>query len=159
MLRWVALGAALLAFGPTMAAAQTLPLTALYINDRYDPRADPYADLDRAIDRAEAENKRVLVVVGGDWCGWCQVLDNFLTQHVDIRAAFERSFVMVKVHYSAEQRNVAFLSGFPPSRGYPDFFVLDSNGAFLRQQDTSLLEGDGDYDHARMAAFAQRWRP
>ncbi len=156
MPRALALAFALLAFAP--AAAET-PLSALFINDSYNPRADPYRDLERALDRAEAENKRVLIVVGGDWCGWCEVLDTFLTREVEVRAAFEQSFVMVKVSYGQENRNAAFLSGFPSSRGYPDFFVLDSNGAFLRQQDTALLEGDGDYDRARMLAFAQRWRP
>ncbi|MBX9746328.1 MAG: thioredoxin family protein, partial [Hyphomonadaceae bacterium] len=98
MLRRALLAASLLAFAPA-AFAQSYPLSALYINHRYDPRADPYADLERALDRAAAEDKRVLIVVGGDWCGWCTVLDDFLTTHADVRAAFERSFVMVKVNY------------------------------------------------------------
>jgi len=158
MLRAFAFAVVMLALSPVAAFAQTSPLSTLYVNNSYDPRANPYRDLERALARAEAENKRVLIVVGGDWCGWCEILDTYLTQNADVRAAFESSFVMLKVNWSPANENVAFLSGFPRSRGYPDFFILDSNGSFLRQQDTGLLEHENDYDRARMLAFAQRWR-
>ena len=154
----VAVVAASLALFSTGALAQTSPLATLYVNNSYDPRANPYRDLERALTRAEAENKRVLIVVGGDWCGWCEILDTYFTRNADVRTAFEASFVMLKVNWSPANENVAFLSGFPRSRGYPDFFILDSNGSFLRQQDTGLLEHENDYDRARMLAFAQRWR-
>lgn len=157
MLRAFALAFAMLALAPSVAAAQTA-LSNLYVNNSYAPRANPYRDLERALDRAQAENKRVLIVVGGDWCGWCEILDTFLTRNADVRAAFEASFVMLKVNYSPANENAAFLTGFPASRGYPDFFILDNNGMFLRQQDTGLLEHENDYDRARMLAFAQRWR-
>ncbi len=159
MLRAFAFALTLFALTPLQAFSQTSPLSNLYINDSYNPRANPYRDLERALERAEAENKRVLIVVGGDWCGWCEILDSYLTRNADVRAAFEASFVMLKVNWSPANENAAFLSGFPRSRGYPDFFILDSNGTFLRQQDTGLLEHDDDYDRARMLAFAERWRP
>lgn len=158
MLRALALSFALLAMPQATAFAQTAPLANLYINQSYDPRANPYRDLERALDRAQAENKRVLIVVGGDWCGWCEILDNYLTRNADVRAAFEETFVMLKVNWSPANENAAFLSGFPRSRGYPDFFILDSSGTFLRQQDTGLLEHENDYDRARMIAFAHSWR-
>ncbi len=157
-MRALAIVVALLALSPAMASAQSSPLGNLYVNNSYDPRANPYRDLERALDRAEAENKRVLIVVGGDWCVWCEILDIYLTRNTDVRTAFEASFVMLKVNWSPVNENTAFLSGFPRSRGYPDFFILESNGAFLRQQDTGLLEREDNYDRARMLAFAQRWR-
>jgi thiol:disulfide interchange protein len=158
MWRLLAVMATFLAFAPIHAAAQTSTLSTLYANDRYDPRANPYRDLERAIDRASAENKRVLIVVGGDWCVWCDILDRFLIANADVRDAFEQTFVMLKVNWSRENENVAFLSGFPESEGYPDFLVLDNNGRFLGQQRTDVLENGRDYDRARMLAFARRWR-
>lgn len=155
MLRALLAIVALFALAP--ASAQTSPLGALYVNQGYNPQANPYRDLDRAIARATAENKRILIVVGGDWCVWCDILDLFLTRHADVRAAYEGSFVMLKVNWSRENENVAFLSGFPESPGYPDFFILESNGSYLAQQDTSALESGRDYDRARMLAFARRW--
>jgi thioredoxin-related protein len=158
MLRTLAAIVVLLSSAPTVAAAQTRPLDQLYVNDGYDPHADPYRDLERAIDRASAENERILIVVGGDWCTWCEVLDRLLISNADVRAAFASSFVMVKVNWSPESQNAAFLSGFPASAGYPDFFILDSNGAYLGRQRTDVLEHDRGYDTARMLAFARRWR-
>ncbi len=151
--------AALLACAPLIASAQTrADAPAIYMNRGYSPRANPYRDLERAVDQASAENKRVLIVVGGDWCVWCDILDRFLRDNADVREAFTTSFVMLKVNWSRENENIAFLSGFPESAGYPDFFILDSNGAYLSHQPTGLLENGRDYDRARMLAFAQRWR-
>jgi thioredoxin-related protein len=156
MLRALAVLVALFAFGPTHVGAQTP--SGLFVNDSYDPRANPYRDLERAVARASAEDKRVLLIVGGDWCVWCEILDRHLASNSDVRAAFENSFVVVKVNMSRQNENVAFLSGFPSSRGYPDFFILDGNGAYLGQQQTDTLENGRGYDRARMLAFAQRWR-
>jgi thiol:disulfide interchange protein len=150
------IASALLALSPLAAAAQTPPST-LYVNEHYDPRANPYRDLERAIARASAENKRILIVVGGDWCVWCEVLDLHLARNADVRTAFERSFLLLKVNYSRQNENIAFLSGFPPSAGYPDFFILDANGAYLGHQPTDALENGRGYDHVRMLAFATRW--
>jgi thiol:disulfide interchange protein len=150
--------AAMLTLTPAVAAAQTPAPSAIYINEGYDPRANPYRDLERAIERASAENKRILIVVGGDWCVWCEILDGFIARNDDVRAAFASSFVLLKVNWSRENENVAFLSGFPESTGYPDFFVLDSNGAYLARQPTEVLESGRDYDRTRMLAFASRWR-
>lgn len=155
MWRVLAIVMALMAGAPAAASAQT---TTLYVNDSYDPRANPYRDLERAIARATAENKRILIVVGGDWCVWCEILDRFLARDAQARAAFEASFVVLKVNMSSQNENVAFLSGFPESVGYPDFFILDGNGAYLGRQQTDALEANRDYDSGRMQAFARRWR-
>lgn len=153
MLRSLAIAAVMLAFAPVSVA----DTNALYINTRYDWRANPYRDLERAIEQASAQNKRILVVVGGNWCGWCEVLDRFLARDAEAHAAFERSFVVLKVNMSPQNENAAFLSGFPESRGYPDFFILESNGAYLGRQRTDALEAERDYDRTRMVAFAERW--
>jgi len=160
MIRALVLAITIAVTGVPPASAQTLPaLRTLYVNDAYDPRANPYRDLERALDRAEAENKRVLLVLGGDWCVWCEILDRYLVADLEARAAFEATFVILKVNVSLENENEAFLSGFPQSEAYPDFLVLDSRGAYLGRQRTDLLERDRTYDRTRMVAFARRWRP
>lgn len=52
--------------------------TPFYVVDHYDPARDPAADLELTVQRAEAENKRILLVIGGEWCIWCEYLANFL---------------------------------------------------------------------------------
>jgi thiol:disulfide interchange protein len=160
MLRALIWVAAALAFLSAEAVAQPTPTasSALYFNDGYYPESDSAADLDRVIARATADDKRILVVVGGDWCVWCHILDRFLADNADVRVAFADSFLILKVNWSRENKNDQFLGQYPEAVGYPDFLILESDGRFLEQQRTDLLESGRSYDRTRMLAFARRWR-
>jgi thioredoxin-related protein len=149
---------ALASFAASAACAKQ-PDHSAYVVDHYDPARDSAADLATAMTRASAENKRILMIVGGEWCVWCHYLENYLQANDDVRAAFAQSFVILKIDYSREHPNTAFLGQYPRSAGYPDFFVLDAGGALLAQQNTSELEDGRSYHRERMLAFAQRWRP
>ena len=37
----------------------------------YDPKADAKAAVASALEKARRGGKRVLIVYGGNWCGWC----------------------------------------------------------------------------------------
>lgn len=50
----------------------------------YNPNADAKADLKNAIARAKAENKHVLIQVGGNWCSWCIKFHKFATTEFKI---------------------------------------------------------------------------
>lgn len=130
----------------------------LYLVSVYDPKRDPEADLKLAIKAAEAENKRILLDVGGDWCVWCHILDDYLGRNRPVGDAFKRSFVILKIHWSPNQRNEAFLGKYPEPEGYPHFYVLDSAGGLLGSQSTSELERGDSYNRAKMLAFAAKWR-
>lgn len=159
MLRFLAALVALIAITLADVSAQPFAANTFYVNDRYDPRANPYQDLERAIELASAQNKRILIVVGGDWCIWCEILDRHLASNANVRADFERSFVILKVYFGRENQNAAFLSGFPQPAGYPDFLILDARGGYLGQQRTDALESGRGYDPGSMRAFARRWLP
>lgn len=156
------LAAALLSVGlaaPIAAADPPVALDpSLYVIQGYDPARDPAADLSLALRRARENDRRVLIVVGGDWCVWCDILDIYLARNPDVRAEFANSFVILKVNMSQDNENSAFLSRFPSSVGYPDFFILDARGRYLGQQDTADLEDGRSYNRDRMLAFARRWR-
>ena len=42
-----------------------------YVVADYDEARSPSEDLEAAVERARAEGKRILIQVGGEWCGWC----------------------------------------------------------------------------------------
>jgi thioredoxin-related protein len=44
----------------------------------YDETRDPARDLAAATAKASAEGKKVLLLVGGEWCSWCQEMNRFL---------------------------------------------------------------------------------
>jgi thiol:disulfide interchange protein len=123
----------------------------------FDPARDPAKDLEAALRIARAAGLRVLLDVGGEWCSWCHVLDRFFTANPDLKRYRDERYVWLKVNWSKESRNEAFLGRFPPIKGYPHFFVLDASGKLLHSQDTSLLESGKDYDYAAMRAFLVKW--
>jgi hypothetical protein len=128
----------------------------LYEVTHYDPARDPAADLPAAVSRATAENKRILLELGGGI--WCEILDRFLERDTTVREAFRQSFVIVKVSVSPENRNEVFLAPYPAVDGYPFFIVLESDGRFLGVQETAALEEGLCYNRTSMLAFAERWR-
>jgi hypothetical protein len=67
--------------------------------------------------------------------------------------------VWLKINYSPDNKNTAFLSKYPAIPGYPHLFVLESDGTLLQSQDTSPLEEGGSYNLDRMIAFLNKWAP
>ena len=127
----------------------------------FDPAANPAKDLDSVIVIAMTSNKRILLDVGGEWCKWCHYLDKFFETNQDVADFLHSNFVVVKVNFSKENKNEAFLSGYPKVAGYPHFFVLESDGTFLHSQDTGALENGSKenpgHDHDKVLAFLTAW--
>lgn len=125
----------------------------------YDASRDPAADLELAVARAQAEGKRILLEIGGEWCGWCHRLDAFIREHPAVTEALTEGFLMVKVNFSRENRNEAFLSKYPEIPGYPHLYVLESDGTFLHSQGTAELEEGQSYDEEALVGFLRTWAP
>ena len=125
--------------------------------EKFDPARDAAGDVAKAVALAKAQDKRVIVDVGGEWCSWCHLLDNFIASNDDVKSLVDSRYVWVKVNYSKENTNEAFLSRWPKVAGYPHLFVLDADGKLLHSQDTGELEGGRSYDKAKFVAFVQRW--
>jgi hypothetical protein len=86
-------------------------------------------------------------------------LDRFYAAQADLMALRERGFVWMKVNWSPENQNRAFLSRYPAIKGYPHLFVLDADGKLLHSQDTSLLEQGSSYNLDKMFEFLKTWAP
>lgn len=142
-----------LAASPTATAAQNgrAPL--------FDPTADPTTDLEAAMVEATETGRRIILDVGGNWCGWCFVLHDYFEEKTALRAYRDEHYVWVLVNYGSENRNEAFLSQYPDIPAYPHLFVLDSDGTFLHSQETGVLEEGRGYSDAAMWAFLREWAP
>lgn len=136
-------------------ASLTLP----YVVDDYDPSRDPTADLAAAIQIATEHNKRILLQVGGQWCGWCKLLDKYIQDHPTIHSLLVEDFLIVKVNYGRDNRNPGFLGQYPQIHGYPHIFVLESDGTFLHSQDTAVLEEGDTYNENAILRFLREWLP
>jgi thioredoxin-related protein len=152
MLKWmvVALTAVWLLAGPVRGNAADIG---------YDSRADAFEQLAAAVVRAEREDKRVLLISGGDWCIWCHYLYAFLERETELNAALHDVFVVTKVYVGDENENKEFFAQLPTAVGAPHFWILSKTGELLDSQQTVVLEdGHKSYDRAAMTAFIERWR-
>ena len=151
---------ALLLLSPQATPGQTEEEYAdFYVVSGYDETRDPAADLKTTVERAQKEGKRILLEVGGVWCGWCTLLDGFIRVHSAVSGKLQSGFLIMKVNWSRENRNEGFLGDYPSIRGYPHLFVLERDGTFLHSQNTGELEEGRSYDEEVLLAFLDEWMP
>jgi len=125
----------------------------------FDAARDPSSDLEVALRIARAANRRVLIVVGGEWSSASRALDRFFAANPDLKRYRDANYVWLKVNWSAENHNEAFLRRYPAINGYPHIFVLDPAGRLIHSQDAEELESTTSYDPAAMRAFLVKWAP
>jgi thiol:disulfide interchange protein len=106
----------------------------------YDPEADVFEQYQNAIAQAQAQNKLVLVVAGGEWCHWCNVLNKFVTRNDEVEAALNDTFVVVKAYVGEKNFNELFFSQLPQAKGVPHFWVISPARDVLASQSTKPFE-------------------
>jgi thiol:disulfide interchange protein len=126
---------------------------------KYDPARKAEQDVLDAVAEAARTGKRVLLEVGGEWCIWCHIMDDFFEKHTELLSLREKNFVMLKINFSEENKNEPLLSRYPQVNGYPHIFVLDKDGKLLHSQDTAKLEEGKSYNLAKFMAFLKEWSP
>jgi thiol:disulfide interchange protein len=156
----------LLAVSATLSLSALLPDAALAqvaaaapaeaLPTKFEPARNAERDLATAVALAKAQGKRVMVDVGGQWCPWCHILDRFIAANADVKGLLDAHYVWLKINYSPDNKNEAFLSRWPKVKGYPHLFVLDADGKLLHSQDTGDLEAGKDYDKPKMLAFLKQ---
>jgi len=121
----------------------------------YDEAADAKADVAAAVAKAKKEKKRVLVTLGGNWCGWCRALERTFTKDAKVAAALAESYVPVKVDVGKMTKNLDLAAswGANPKEGVPLLVVLDGKGKAVKVQATDVLEAGKGHDPEKVVAF------
>ncbi|HDP74840.1 MAG TPA: thioredoxin family protein [Bacteroidales bacterium] len=127
----------------------------------YNPNADAKTEIAKAISKANQENKHIFIQIGGNWCPWCVKLHNFLNADSTLSEILYNNYVVVKVNYSKENKNLDILEKFdkPQRFGFPVLVILDSNGNRIHTQDSGLLESGEGYDRKKVMSFLKNWTP
>ncbi|MEJ5317147.1 MAG: thioredoxin family protein [Tenuifilum sp.] len=127
----------------------------------YNPNADAKAEIAAAINKAKQENKHVFIQIGGNWCPWCVKLHNFMNADSTISEILTKNYVVVKVNYSKENKNLDVLKKLekPQRFGFPVLVILNSNGNRIHTQDSGLLESGDGYDRKKVLNFLKNWTP
>ena len=128
----------------------------------YDETADAKADVAAALAKAKAENKRVLVTLGANWCGWCRSLDGTFTKNEKVAAELAKAYVPVKVDVGRmkpdsdrlkQNLDLAVSWGADVKQGIPLLVVLDASGKAVKVQETGALEKGKGHDPEKVIAF------
>lgn len=92
---------------------------------------------DEAVALAKRDNKKILIDVYTDWCGWCKKMDSEVYSHSSVVNALSASFVAVKLNAESSKPFVfqgrsfteeSFAAGAGVT-GYPTTIFLDSESA------------------------------
>lgn len=125
----------------------------------YNPNADAKADIAAAVKKARAENKNVMLQIGGNWCPWCVKLHKLFNSDQKIDSTLKANYIFVLVNYSKENKNLPLLKEleFPQRFGFPSLVVLNREGRRIHTQATDLLESGEGYDNKKILRFLNSW--
>jgi len=125
----------------------------------YNPDSDAKSDIKAAVAQAKAENKNVLLQIGGNWCPWCVKLHAFMSEDFQVDSILQADYVRVMVNYSKENKNEATMAelGNPQRFGFPVLVVLDQKGERIHTQDSWFLEKEKSYDKEKLVHFLKMW--
>lgn len=126
----------------------------------YDVNADAKEQIAAAVAKAKRENQRVLVQWGGNWCGWCILLDECMKKDAAIKRLVLYEYVVV--HIDAGQpagKNLDLAKTYGAdlqTHGFPYLTVLDGDGKVIANQDTGSLKDGPKHDPAKVLAFLKK---
>ncbi len=132
----------------------------------YDKTADTDAKLAKAIERAKHDNKRILLMFGGDWCGWCHKLHDLFSSDRTIAKLIYNEYVLVTVDLEAPgatallktSKDALSKDELQKGVGYPFLAVLDSAGKVVKAQRTDPLEEGDHHNPKKVADFLSEWK-
>lgn len=125
----------------------------------YDTTADGRVQIAAALKTAQAENKRVILKFGANWCGWCHKLSGLLKTNAELAQLVKDNYVLVLIDVD-KQHNADTVKKYdnPTKHGLPVLVVLDTDGTPLHTQDTGKLEEGDHHDPAKVKSFLEKWR-
>lgn len=123
----------------------------------YEERALTDPEIDTLLAQAKKDNKRVLLMFGGNWCGWCHKLHELMDADEGLKKSLAEGYVRVMVD---SHTNDPLMERFDVKlEGVPFLVVLDPEGKVLVKQETGSLEEGPKHDPAKVLAFLETWRP
>lgn len=125
----------------------------------YDEKADAIKQLDQAIDQAKQENKYVFAMVGGNWCKWCLMFNEFTQTNQNVKKALADNFIFIHINYSKANQNEAAMKrlGYPQRFGFPVFVILNEKGERVHTQSSGYLEQGNGYSEKEVLGFLNNW--
>lgn len=163
---WALAGTAFLSAGAMALPAPRLHIATLadlpiVVRAPYDTNADADAEVAAAFARARTNHKRVLIDMGGNWCGDCVVLAN-LMQLPEMKAFMASHFEIVSVDIGRYDKNLQIPGRFSAvdqlkKGGVPSLIIAEPDGTFVNSMDMSALEDARHMTAQSIADWLAQW--
>jgi hypothetical protein len=151
----------------TSAAAATAPkvhittLADLPIEEMrpYDETANADAVVNAAFARARKSHKRVLIDLGGNWCGDCIILDNVM-QLPEVKLFVDLHYETVSVDVGRFNRNLQIPARFGITKrleGVPSVLIVTPDGKLLNAGHTAALSDARSMTPQAIADWIAQW--
>lgn len=121
--------------------------------------ADADRDIDRAFAQARAENKRVLIDLGANWCADCRILAG-LMELPEVRRFVEAHFVVVNVDVGRFNRNLDIPARFGITErlhAVPGILITSSDGTLLNGGQAMVLVNASRMDPQAVVNWLAYW--
>lgn len=131
--------------------AQPLPLP-------YDEQADANRAVTEALERARQSGRRVLVDLGGNWCGDCRVFAGILKVpqvHDFVAGHFE--VVIVDVGRFTRNLDIPARFGVDKLKAAPTILIISPNGTLLNGDDIIALQDARSMTPQAVVDWLARW--
>ena len=127
----------------------------------YNPHANAQKDVAAALAKAKSEKKFVILMAGGNWCGWCKLFEKTVTEDKQLDSVLNANFVAYHLNYSTDNKNETVFAkyGYPQRFGFPVFIILDDKGNRIHTQNSEYLEEGNGYNKKKVLEFFQAWSP
>jgi hypothetical protein len=145
----------------TAEAPRTLPQPAVPNVSLYAAPSEAEGQLKAGLARAAKENKRVLVVFGGNWCYDCHVLDTTFRSKA-FAPLVNANFVVIHINIGEDGKDnndLAARLGVRLDKGVPSLGVLDATGKTIYGQQNGEFEATEKIGAADVRAFLEKWKP
>jgi thioredoxin-related protein len=131
----------------------------------YNENQNARADLEKAIAKAERENKNILIQFGGNWCPWCIRFHSLVEGVPRLDSLMKENYIylLLNVPHDKNKRDNELFRHFEyPNRfGFPVFVILDTKGKRLNTVDSEGFEYPNPkipgYDTAKVERFLRMW--
>jgi thiol:disulfide interchange protein len=134
------------------------PVTAK--TDLYPVNADAKKDIDAALATAKTENKRVILIFGGNWCYDCHVLDQALHEG-EAEKIVKEHFLLVHVDIGEGDKNLDLIKKYETTlgSGVPTLVIIDHEGRVVYSSTKGEFEAARQIMKKDLVAFLKRWKP
>jgi thiol:disulfide interchange protein len=126
----------------------------------YDEQADARAVLASYQARAKAENRRLLLDFGANWCIWCRRLDNMFKTDPGVAELLINKYLVINIDVGKFDKNLDLASGYGAdlkSMGVPVLVILDQDGKVLTVKNTGELEEGKAHSSEKVVEFLKKY--